>query len=409
MKVFLKRFSDIAISKKCKPQEKIYTVTEGDGLYMEISPKGGKTWKHYGKTRKWHTLGRYPAMSVKEARHENERVKKNTDRGRPAVNRETLNCNSNFKELYKEWLGKAISVKGQPWSDAHKRNVEYMLEADVLPTLKDVKLKDIHRGDIRGLLDTIIDRGADNQALQVYRRLTRIFNYAAENDYIDISPMIHMPVVGSSKKKDRYLKNIEIETFLKYLPDANMTPDTARALEIILRTGQRPSEVTGANNSEIEGDWWTIPKERTKNNLEHRVFLTDKVKILFGDPNKHGYYFPSLRNPKKPLSHLVLSNALRRSLTGYKQQKISTIPIKELFTPHDLRRTCATGLGALRFIDEVIGAVLNHKKQSVTGIYNRYQYDIEKQKALEAWDRKIAVIITEGKIDNVIPMTKGAV
>jgi integrase len=407
MKVTLKRFSDIAISKRCKPQEKRYSVTEGDGLYLEISPKGGKTWKHYGKTRKWHTLGRYPAMTVKEARIENERAKKNTDRGRPAVNKETLNRNSKFKKLYKEWIGKAVNVKGVPWSDAHKRNVEYMLEADVLPTLKDVKLKDIHRSDVRGILDAILERDADNQALQVYRRLTRMFNYAAENDYIDLSPMVHMPVVGSSKKKDRYLKDKEIATFLNHLPDADMATDTASALEIILRTGQRPSEVTGAHKSEIQDDWWTIPAERTKNKLEHRVFLPARVKELFGDPNKHGYYFPSLRKPKQPLSHLVLSKALRRSLTGNEKKKGDdiTIPIKELFTPHDLRRTCATGLGALRYIDEVIGSVLNHKKQSVTGIYNRYQYDIEKQKALEAWDRKLAAIMSGKKSDNVVSIT----
>jgi integrase len=85
-----------------------------------------------------------------------------------------------------------------------------MMKADVLPYLEGVKLKDIHRGDIQDLLDKILERGSSNQALQVYRRLSRLFNYAAERGYIDVSPMVHLPPVGSRTKKSRYLKNDEI-------------------------------------------------------------------------------------------------------------------------------------------------------------------------------------------------------
>ena len=63
------------------------------------------------------------------------------------------------------------------------------------------------------------------------------------------------------------------------------------------------------------------------------------------------------------------------------------------FTPHDLRRTFSTGLAALGFHDEIIDAVTGHKKQGVVRIYNRHKYDTEKQKALEAWEKKLLGLI----------------
>ena len=195
--------------------------------------------------------------------------------------------------------------------------------------------------------------------------------------------------------------------FIESLPSADMAQNTAHALELILRTGQRPSEVCGANESELHGDWWVIPKTRTKNGLEQRVPLIETTKGLFGESNEHGLFFPSMGDPKKPIASTVLSKGLRRSLTGQEKvtDKTVTIPIDTPFTPHDLRRTCATHLGKLGFMDEIIGAVLNHKKQSVTGsVYNQHKYDSEKQKALLAWDRKLQKIITgetKGKVVNI--------
>ena len=72
------------------------------------------------------------------------------------------------------------------------------------------------------------------------------------------------------------------------------------------------------------------------------------------------------------------------------------------FTPHDLRRTAATCLAGIGFSDEIIDAVLGHKKTGVVKIYNRHKYDNEKQKALEAWERKLKRITSGKGSGNVI-------
>lgn len=377
----MKRFTDTAI-RNLKPRGKTFLATDGEGLYLRITPKGKKVWLHHykmGNSRKWYTIGEYPSFSLKEAREKNEELALAIGRGEdPAAN---LNANPTVQQFFESWVEYAKSPKNKPWSAAHKRNVEYAFKADVLPKIGHMKVEEVRKRDIRALLEQV-EKRAPNQALQLYRRLHRLFNVAAEKDIIEANPMANLPAIGSEKQKDRYLKFDEAKTLLESLSAAYMSPDTQRAIELILRTAQRPSEVCGANVAEFDGDWWIIPGARTKNGLEQRVFVTDKIIELFGEPNKYGFFFPSSRRPERPISHLTLSKAIQRSIED------KSIPLAP-FTPHDLRRTAATMLGSMGFSNDEIGSVLNHKKRDVTGIYNRHGYDKEKRRAILALERRL--------------------
>lgn len=404
------RFTEKGV-ERLKTTGKRYAVTEGEGLYLEVSAKGGKRWLYYytyGDKRKWLPLGDYPAMSLKDARNERDTQQAKVSRGDDPLS--ALTAQPTVSELFEEWFGKATDKRGTPWSEGHKRNVRYMFAADVLPFVGDRKVSEITKRDIRMLLENIESR-APNQALQVYRRLSRFFSYAAQKDIIEFSPIAHLEPIGTTSRKTRYLTADEIKIFLDCLPGANMAPQTARILELILRTGQRPSEICGAHIDEMRDGFWVIPEHRAKNRTEHRVPMTETIKNLFGAPNENGLFFPSLTDAKTPVGHTVLSKALRRSIanaekrpTTKKKQEI-TIPLAP-FTPHDLRRTCATSLAEMGYSDEVIGALLNHKKRTVTGIhYNMFQYGSQKRQAIEAWERKLAAITTgenNAKVINLV-------
>jgi integrase len=393
------RFTEEGV-KQLRPKKSRFMLTEGAGLYLQVLPGGTKKWVHFhrsGSKQKWIALGYYPDTDVANARKKNEAAAKYATNG---TNNDALSLNSTLHDLFDKWHGNAKDKKGKPWSPAYKRNVKYMFEADVLPILGDKKLRDIRKSDIRALLQKK-EMSLPGQALEIYRRLSRIFNYAASQDYIEASPMSSLGSIGSSNAKDRYLSAEEIKVFLQSLPFADMTPNTAHALELILRTGQRPSEICRANISEFRETLWVIPGSRTKNGLEQRVPLTKKIKELFGTANEHGLFFPSLKDPTKPIDALTLSRALRRSLTGAEKKKDTaiTIPIAPTFSPHDLRRTCATGLVELGFSIEVIAAVLNYKPRTVTGIhYKMHKYDTEMRKAIETWESKLGSILKEQKV-----------
>jgi integrase len=180
-----------------------------------------------------------------------------------------------------------------------------------------------------------------------------------------------------------------------------MSDKTKRALKLILVTAQRPGEVIGIHSSEIDGCWWTIPAERSKNGREHRVFLTPlAINLMEGEK---GFVFESPKG-EKPIGVNALARALRNNLKPH--PKTGKIRMQmEPFTPHDLRRTAATRLAEMGYTDEIIGAILNHTRPTVTAHhYNHYRYDKEKRTALENWARKLESIITGEQIDNVIPI-----
>jgi integrase len=252
-----------------------------------------------------------------------------------------------------------------------------------------------------------------------------MFNFAVEKDIMEHSPCFGVKKPTKTEHKDRVLADAELVIFWNGLDRAAMSHEIRRALKLILVTAQRPGEVIGMHSDEIDGNWWTIPSERSKNGRTHRVYLTPMALELIG--KKQGYIFESPRPIKvdgqeeipKPMDVNAIAYAVRRNVeepkknTGNKdaeKEKRSEDAatkkklIMEVWTPHDLRRTAATNMSALGFSDEVVDAVLNHVKKGVIAIYNRHRYDKEKKAALESWERKLASIIT-GKSGNVIPMT----
>jgi len=390
----MKRFTDLGI-RNLRPKKTRIAKTEGDGLFIRVTPSGQKKWYRMDETatgRVWTFIGDYSEqLDVLAARIKNQELA----RLRTLENTHaTLTYNSSLRELFDDWHSRAVGRKNKPWSEAHKKNVRYMFEADVLPTLGDKRILDLRKADVRALLRKVEQR-APGQALQLYRRLQRLFNYAAEEDVIEVNPIANLPQIGHSEPKDRTLTYAEIRTFIDHLPESYMDSRTAVALELILRLGQRPGEIVGMTSSEVDTGslLWTIPGNRTKNDKQQVIPLTRKIISLLGEANKYGLYFPSPKHPDQSMPPTALSNALRRSLTG-KGKRLKddavTIPVKAPFTPHDLRRTFATGLRSLGFSPDVIAACLNHRPRTVTDQhYVWHDFQVEKRKAVLAWEKEV--------------------
>lgn len=198
---------------------------------------------------------------------------------------------------------------------------------------------------------------------------------------------------------------------------------------MILVTGQRPGEVIGMHTDEISERWWTVPVERSKNKKAHRVYLTDTalgligpLKVLddeTGEMKPKGFIFPCTAIKKnQAMGRLSISQVVSRNMAvpvlvngkPVFDRKGNPVTENKLgvadFTPHDLRRTAATFMSQIGFMDEVIDAVLNHSKQGIIRTYNLNRYDKEKQQALEAWERKLNNIINDTESAKVIPITR---
>lgn len=391
-------------------------------------PSGTKSWffiyRFEGK-RCFLPLGKYPSMSLADASREFEKHWQVFAAGKnPATVEEDkkieLEAAPTVKKLAEEYIERYAMPNKKSWQEDQR-----ILEKEIYPAWGKKKAQDITKRHVNDLLDKVVDRGSPQTANNIFKIIRKMFNWAVEKDRLKISPCLGVKAPASTTAKDRALSAAEIKSVWSLLenPEISMTVEVRQAIKLILLTAQRPGEVAGMHTREIDGNWWTIPAERSKNKKAHRVYLPplaleiiakaiieaetakerseirkareaglDKRAIKKPTDKKYsGYIFPCPHYSKdKPIERHALSKALKRNES---EDGLTTLGIA-IFSPHDLRRTAATFMAESGELDEVIDAVLNHSKQGIIKVYNLYRYDKEKQKALEVWEHKLKSIIT---------------
>ena len=183
-----------------------------------------------------------------------------------------------------------------------------------------------------------------------------------------------------------------------------MADTTKLALKLQLVTAQRRGEVATIawDDLDIDSGWWTIPAERSKNNLPHRVPLSEQAIQILNELKelnpKSDWGFPSPHGDKH-ISPGCISRALMKNL--------DVLGISD-FTPHDLRRTAASQMTAMGISRLVVAKTLNHVESGITAVYDRHSYDKEKRQALDAWGRQLDTIIKGKKEDKKVVELKRA-
>lgn len=328
------------------------------------------------------------------------------------------------EKLISEYLERHAKRKKVRWEED-----ERSLNKDVLPAWRHRKAKDITRREAAHLLEEIAKR-APVQACNVLEKCRKMFNLAMRWGYIEANPFAGQERPAPRPERERVLNDEEIKTFWEALDSDTlcMSQEMRRALKLILVTGQRPGEVIGMHRREIDGHWWTIPKERAKNRRPHRVYLTEMAIELIGKDK--GYIFPSPAPEKegteikeKPMDVNAMARSLRRNILscdkpdkrikGVKGRKkhyavrkaadpvvINKIGIDH-FTPHDLRRTFLTGLARLKVLYEVRERVVNHTLGKLEKTYNLHDYEPEKMVAMQRWEAELNRILT-GQVAKVV-------
>jgi integrase len=300
--------------------------------------------------------------------------------------------------LADEYLEKWARPRKRSW-----REDERILKKDVLPEWGRRKAREITRRDVIRLLDGIVDRGAGIMANRTLATIRKMFNFAVSRDIVPVSPCLAVRSPAPEQRRDRVLTTDEIRALWLGLEGAKMMAEgTKLALKLQLVTGQRKAEIVTVAWDEIDltDKWWTIPAEKAKNGLPHRVPLSPlALELLQAAKNITGdspWIFPSPRAGKH-ITPEAVDHALRRP--GLEALGFT-------FVPHDLRRTAAshmTGMGIPRL---VVSKILNHTERGITAVYDRHSYDGEKRQALESWGRKLQAIVEGTETTKVIPLVR---
>jgi len=431
------QFTDKEI-KSMKPELKEYVCREGQGFAIRVLPSGEKVWYYiytFEGRKRFMRLGSYPDVSLATAREAFGIAKVKMKNGIDPLTekeeaKEVRRTAFTVTDLVKEYLTKHAINKKSRAAD------ERLLNVEIVPLWGKRKAEDIKKRDIILLLESIVERGTPAMSNQVLKITRKMFNFAVERDILPHTPFTGVKALAPNNSRERTLTEAEIKTLWGTIDNAAMSDEIRCALKLVLVTAQRPGEVTGIHTGELDlvNGWWTIPAERAKNGREHRVFLSTHAQEIITesiaqaratrevpvDEEYSGYIFPCPHQAKEqPIDSHALPVAVRRNLdwplTDKKGKPLYGNDGKpatenrldvEKFTPHDLRRTAATFLGSMGYMDEIIDAVLNHVKTGIIATYNRHKYDKEKQQALEAWDRKLTSIVTGEAAGKVIPMNR---
>ena len=383
-----------------KPSDQRLDVRDGKmrGLILRVSEKGTKTWsvlyrrKSDGRRRRC-TCGTYPQISLSEARAKALDILARVARGEDPARDRTRDRKrapadrlQTFGDLAERYLKHAEASKRSGFQDRRT------LEKDVLPSLEREPLEAIRRADVGEVIQRIVARGSPIQANRTFEIIRGMYNWALGAGLVETTPCLGLKAPSSKRSRERALTTDEIRRLWHALPSARMAWPTAQILRLCLVTAQRVGEVAGARKSEINTSdrEWRLPAHRVKNGSAHSVPLSSLALDLFEEAitelGGNDLIFPG-RVPKRSVAGHSVGTAMRYSL--------DVLGLEDA-TPHDLRRTAATGMARLGVTRLVIDKVLNHvsaDRSTIAGIYDRYAYESEKRCALELWADSIVAIL----------------
>ena len=251
--------------------------------------------------------------------------------------------------------GDYMTEHGQHLQSASE--LQRKLDMDILPALGDTPVADVRRADIKALF---LDK-AETKPVAANRMLALIrviLNYAIDEELIEANPAARIKARPETPR-DRYLSEAEIRSFWNGLSETGTGPQIKRILKLLLVTGQRRAEVCGMRWAEIDMQKaiWELPADRTKAGRAHRVPLSPLALDLIGEPHGGEYVFAN--GGGQPFHPVSVSWAMHRERDA--------LGLAQRATVHDLRRTMATHLGDLGIDRLIIGKLLNHAEQGVTG------------------------------------------
>jgi integrase len=383
--------------EKAKPGAKPYCMTDRLGLFLLVTPSGGKLWRwkyRFENKQKQIALGKFPDVSLLEARkqHLNARTllaqhidpmalrKEDKQQKKAQAIEEEKAAALTFEALAKQWLSW--------WKNDRKPRyaiqMKSRLEDNLFPVFGCKPAAEISRVEIIQLIQTIDARGARDIARRMLQVITQIYEHGLDLGLLEINPAAgikpHRIVSRILETHQAHLPIAEIPGLLNDMQNYSGSTQTCMAMEMLSLTFVRTGELIGARWEEI--NWaekqWRIPASRMKMKRVHIVPLArqtldllQKLNALTGETE---WLFPGSNSRAVTMSNNTILQALERM--GYKGR----------MTGHGWRSVASTWLHEHHFAHEHIELQLAHAKEDkVSAAYNFALYLDDRAAMMQAW------------------------
>ncbi len=375
-----------------KPKDKPYRLLDGNGLYLYVPASGKKVWqlryKIDGK-EKVLTVGKYPLMSLQEARDKAWLARKDVSVGvDPVKAKKTASKSNSFSSIYHEWY----EHKKQVWSVGYADELSRMFQDDILPMIGSVEIQDIEPMQILAVIRRFEERGAMERANKARRRCGEVFRYAIVTGRAKYNPAPDLAdaMKGYRKKNYPFLPAEQIPAFNKALSGFSGSVVSKIATEILQYTALRTKELRSMQweNIDFETRIITIDEEVMKGRQIHIVPMSEQVIVLLKSLMPitapiSKFVFPGRNDKKKPISENAVLLVIRQ--IGY----------EGLASGHGFRHQFSTIMNEHEWPADAIEKQLAHTNSGSTrGIYNHAQYLDKRREMMQFWadwlDGKVA-------------------
>ena len=365
--------------------------TDEKGLFLLLQPTGGKLWRfkyRFGGKEKKLGLGRYPDVSLKEARRRRDLARQTLAMGIDPVEEKKqeaiqaeLDAANSFDAVGKDYLDKM----GRDGREAVTINKSRWLLSLFGKDLADRPIADIKPAELLKALQVIENKGHHETARRMRSLASRIFRYAVATSRATSDPTALLRGVLVAPKVKHHSAILEpkaVGKLLRAIDDFDGYPLTKLALQLTPHVFVRPGELRHAEWSEFNLDLaiWIIPAEKMKMRQPHMVPLSNQAVEILDRAQALGvhqkYVFSSLHTGVRPMSENTINMALRR--IGYSGSEM---------TAHGFRAMASTLLNesGLWNPDAIERALAHDTSSSVRGTYHRGQHWAERVKMAQWW------------------------
>ncbi len=380
--------TDTAV-RNAKPIKKTTKLFDERGLYLQVSPSGGKWWRlkyrFDGKERKL-ALGVYPDVRLKDARDRRDEARKLLANGiDPSENRKiqkaahTDRAANSFDVVAREWFAKYANT----WAASHSERVVRLFERDIFPWIGARPVADVTAPEILTVVRRIEARGALETAHRALGNCGQVFRYAVATGRALHNPSGDLRGALSPVKKSHFAATTDpkrLAEILRAMDGYEGTLTVRCALRLAPMLFVRPGELRSAEWAQIDleaAEWrYTV----TKTDTPHIVPLSRQAVAILRElhplTGRGHFVFPSARSNQRPMSDNAILAALRNIGIG-----------KEEMSGHGFRAVART------ILDEVLGVrpdfiehQLAHAVRDPNGrAYNRTAHLVERKKMMQKW------------------------
>ncbi len=375
--------------RNAKPSKKPRKMFDGGGLFLVITPSGGKLWNFKyrisGKEKKL-SFGPYPEISLTAARGKRNDARALVANGvdpseikKAQQLADTLETHT-FEVITREWHSKF----SHSWVNSHSKRVLRYFEMHVFPWIGSRPIEAISARELLVVLRRIEEKGILETAHRIQQNCGRVFRYAIATGRAERDPTADLrgalPPVNA-KHMASITDPKEIGGLLRAIDDYRGSIVTRCALRLAPLVFVRPGELRHAEWVEIDFETkdWRIPAAKMKGKNKHIVPLSNQSVDVLQEiqplTGKGKYVFPSPRSSSRPMSDNAVLAALRRM--GYEKEEMSG---------HGFRSMASTLLNEQGWNPDAIERQLAHiEKNSVRASYNFAEYLPERRKMMQSW------------------------